>query len=123
LKKKPYGEPQSGQKWDSSDESSESESDDLATIVSKGESSSSKSLFPNLSKNSCLMAKESKKKVKTKASSSPKYVSSDEDIPSSDDIASSDDDEPLPNEFCKNSNAMTKRLMKEVRVRDELLEE
>jgi hypothetical protein len=46
------------------------------------------------------MAKASKKKVKTKPSSSPKYVSSDEEIPSSDDdIASSDDDEHLPNEF------------------------
>jgi hypothetical protein len=50
------------------------------------------------------MAKEDKKKVKTNASSSPKYVSSDEDTLSSDnDIASSDDDEPLPNNFFQKS--------------------
>jgi hypothetical protein len=65
-----------------------------------------------------------KRKVKPKASSSPKYVSSDEDTISSDeDIASSDDDEYLPDEFCKNPNAMIKVLMKQVRIRDELLEE
>jgi hypothetical protein len=76
------------------------ESDDFTTIAIKDKYLSSKSLFPNLSKHTCLMAKASKKKVKTKPSSSPKYVSSDEEIPSSDDdIASSDDDEHLPNEF------------------------
>jgi hypothetical protein len=70
------------------------------------------------------MAKEDKKKVKTNTSSSPKYVSSDEDtLSSDDDIASSDDDEPLPNDFFKNLNAMIKGLMKQVRVRDELLEQ
>jgi hypothetical protein len=51
----------------------------LATIAIKGKASSSKSLFPNLPKHTCLMAKERKKKVKSKASSSPKYVTSDED--------------------------------------------
>jgi hypothetical protein len=61
-----------------SDESSESESDDVATITIKGKASSSKSLFPNLPKHTCLMAKESKKKVKS-AFSCSKYVSSDED--------------------------------------------
>jgi hypothetical protein len=96
----------------------------LATIAIKGESSSSKSLFPNLSKNTCLMAKEGKKKVKTDMHSSPKYVTSDEDtLPSDDDNASSDDNEPLPSEFCKNPNTMIKGLMKQVRVRDELLEQ
>jgi hypothetical protein len=89
-----------------------------------GESSSSKPLFLNLSKHACLMAKEGKKKVKLNACSSPKYVTSDEDTFSSDnDIASSDDDEPLPSEFYKNSNAMVKVLMKQVRVRDELLDQ
>jgi hypothetical protein len=39
LKKKPYGHAHVGQEWDSSDEGSESESDDLATITIKGESS------------------------------------------------------------------------------------
>jgi hypothetical protein len=122
--KKPYGEAHIGHEWDSSDENSKSKSDDLTTIAIKGESSSSKSLFSNLSKNTCLMAKKSKKKVKTKGSSSPKYISSDKNTLSSyDDIPSSDDDEPLPNEFCKNPNTMIKGLMKQVRVRDELLEE
>jgi hypothetical protein len=44
------------------DESSESESDEVATIAIKDKTSSSKSLFPKLSKNTCLMAKESKKR-------------------------------------------------------------
>jgi hypothetical protein len=63
------------------------------------------------------MAKEDKKKVKTNASSSSKYVSSDEDT------LFSDDDGPLPSEFCKNLNAMIKGLMKQLRVRDELLQQ
>jgi hypothetical protein len=59
------------------------------------------------------MAREGKKKVKTNAASSPKYVTSDEDtLSSDDDNASSDDNEPLPSEFCKNPNAMIKGLMK-----------
>jgi hypothetical protein len=43
-------------------------------IAIKGESSTNKSLFPNLSKHTCLVAKGDKKKVKTNVSSSPKYV-------------------------------------------------
>jgi hypothetical protein len=70
------------------------------------------------------MAKEGKKKVKPNAPSSPKYITSDEGTLSNDnDNASSDDDEPLPSEFCKNPNAMIKGLMKQVRVRDELIEQ
>jgi predicted RNase H-like nuclease (RuvC/YqgF family) len=96
----------------------------LATIAINGESSSSKSLFPNLSKNTCLTAKEGKNKIKTDTPFSPKYVTSGEDtISSDDDNASSDDNEPLPSEFCKNPNAMIKRLVKQVRVRYELLEQ
>jgi hypothetical protein len=60
TKKKPYGQAHVGQEWNSSDESSKSESDDLATITIKGKSSSRKSLFPNLPKHTCLMAKEGK---------------------------------------------------------------
>jgi hypothetical protein len=45
------------------------------------------------------MAKESKKNIKSKASSSPKYVTSDEDTLSSDNYASSDDDDSLPSEL------------------------
>jgi hypothetical protein len=106
------------------DESSESESDDLATIAIKGESSSSKSLFPKLSNHTCLLAKEDKKKVKYNTPSSPKYVTSDEDMLSSDDNdddASSDGDSH-PSEFCKDPKTMIKGLMKQVRVRDDLLE-
>jgi hypothetical protein len=44
------------------DESSESESDEVTTIAIKDKTSSSKSLFPKLSKHTCLMAKESKKR-------------------------------------------------------------
>jgi hypothetical protein len=50
----------------------------LATIAIKGESSSSRSLFSNLSKHTYFMAKEGKKKIKIDAPSTPKYVTSDE---------------------------------------------
>jgi hypothetical protein len=79
TKKKSYGQAHVSQEWNSSDESSESESDDLATIAIKGKSLSSKSLFPILFKHTCLMTKEGKKKVKTDAPSSPKYITSNED--------------------------------------------
>jgi hypothetical protein len=121
--KKPYGQAYIGQEWNSSDESSESESDYVVTIAIKGKASSSKSLFPNLPKHTCLMEKESKKKVKWKAFPSLKYVTSDEDILSSDNYDSSDGDNPLPNELVKNPNAMIKGLMRWVRARDELLEQ
>jgi hypothetical protein len=77
TKKKPYGQAHVGQEWNSSDESSESESDEVATIAIKGKPPSSKSLFPKLSKHTCLMAKEGRKKVKSNTSSYPKYVTSD----------------------------------------------
>jgi hypothetical protein len=64
TKKKSYGQAHIGQEWNSNDESSKSESDDLATITINGKASSSKSLFPNLPKHTCLVAKGSKKKVK-----------------------------------------------------------
>jgi hypothetical protein len=47
-KKKPYGQAHVGEEWNSSDESSNLESDDVATIAIKGKASSSKSLFPKL---------------------------------------------------------------------------
>jgi hypothetical protein len=52
----------------SNDESSNSDSDDVATIAIKGTSSSNKSLFSKLNheKHICLMAKENKRKVKPK---------------------------------------------------------
>ncbi|WP_428028733.1 hypothetical protein, partial [Arcobacter sp.] len=83
----------------------------MATIAIKGKTSSSKSLFPKLSKHTCLMAKEGRKKVKSNTSSSPKYVTSDEDTLSSDNYDSSDDDNPLPSELVKNPNAMIKGLI------------
>jgi hypothetical protein len=122
-KKRPYGQAHVGQGWNSSDESFESESDDLTTISIKGKASSSKSLFPNLLKHTCIMAKESKKKVKSNASSFSKYVTSDENTLYSDNYASSDDDDSLPGEFVKNPNAMIKGLLKQVGARDELLEQ
>jgi hypothetical protein len=123
TKKKPYGQSHVGQEWNSSDESSESESAEVATIAIKGKASSSKSLFPKLSKHTCLMAKEGRKKVKSNTSSSPKYVIGDEDTLSSDDYDSSDDDNPLPSKLVKNPNAMIKGLMRQVGARDELLEQ
>jgi hypothetical protein len=62
------------------------------------------------------MTKEGKKKVKTDAPSSPKYITSDKDT------LSSDDDGSLPSELCKNPNAMIKWLIK-LGVRDELLKQ
>jgi hypothetical protein len=99
------------------------ESDDLTTIAIKGKASSSKSFFPKLSKHTCLMAKEGRKKVKSNTFSSLKFVTSDEDTLSSDNYDSSDDDNPLPSELVENPNAMIKGLMRQVGVRDELLEQ
>jgi hypothetical protein len=62
TKKKPYGQGHVGQEWNSSDESSESESDEVAIIAIKGKTSSNKSLFPKLSKHTCLMAKKGRKR-------------------------------------------------------------
>jgi hypothetical protein len=117
TKKKSCRQAHVDQEWNSSDAASKSKSDDLATIAIKGKSSSSKSLFPNLPKYTCLMTKEGKKKVKTNTPSSPKYVTSDEYT------LSSDDDDSLPCELCKNPNAMIKGHMKQVGVRDEFLEQ
>jgi hypothetical protein len=69
------------------------------------------------------MAKECRKKVKSNASFSLKYIINDEDTLSSDNYDSSDDDKPLPNELVKNPNAMIKGLTRQVGARDELLEQ
>jgi hypothetical protein len=69
------------------------------------------------------MTKESKREVKNNAHSSPKYITSDKDTLSSNDNASSDDDNSLPSELLKNHNAMIKGLMKQVGIRNELLEQ
>jgi hypothetical protein len=110
YKNKSYGEAHIGQEWESNDGSSNSDSNCVATMAIKGTSSSSKSLFSKLNqgKHTCLVVKESKRKVKTKGSSSPKYVSSD------------DDDAPLPHGM--NEKAVIKRQGKELVVRDQLLE-
>jgi hypothetical protein len=63
------------------------------------------------------MTNKSKKKIKINAHSSPKYITSDEDT------LSSDDDDSIYIELLKNSNAMINGLMKQVGVRDELLEQ
>jgi hypothetical protein len=118
YKKKSYGEAYIGQEWDSNDESSNSNNDIVAAIATKGTTSSRKSLFPKLNqeKYTCPMAKESKHKVKTKDSSSPRYVTSDDDDDNDDD---SNDDVPLPNGM--NEKATIKRLGKELVVRDQIL--
>jgi hypothetical protein len=121
YKKKTYGEAHIGKEWDSDDEGSDSGSDGVATVAIKGSSSSSsKSLFPNLNKgkHTCLMANESKKKVKPK-SSPPKYVSSDDELDSSDDK----DEKNLLNAMCKNPKKRMKGLSKGIGIRDELLDE
>jgi hypothetical protein len=121
YKKKTYGETNIGKEWDSNDESSDSDSDGVATVAIKGSSSSSsKSLFPNLNKgkHTCLMVKESKKKVKSK-SAPPKYVSSDDELDSSNE----EDEEIVLNAMCKNPKERMKGLLKEVEIRDELLDQ
>jgi hypothetical protein len=60
------------------------------------------------------MAKENKRKVKTKGISSPKYASSD-------DNDDSDDDAPFPNGL--NEKRVIKRLGKELLAQDQLLED
>jgi hypothetical protein len=95
----------------------------VATIAIKGKTSSSMSLFPKLSKHTCLMAKKGRKKVKFNASFSPKYVTSDEDALSSDNYDSSDDVNSLPSTLVKNPNVMIKGLMRQVGPGDELLEQ
>jgi hypothetical protein len=114
TKKKTYGHAHVGQEWNSSDESSEPESDEVATIAIKGKTSLSKLLFSKLSKHTCLMAKEGSKKVKSNTSSSLKYVTSDEGTLSSDNYDSTDDDNHLSSELMKNPNAMIKGLMGQV---------
>jgi hypothetical protein len=123
TKKKPYGQTHVGQEWNSSDESFESKRDDLAIKAIKGKASSSKSLFPKLSKHTCLIAKEGRRKVKSNTSSSLKYVTSDEDTLSSDNYDSIDENSPLPSELVKNPNVMIKGLMRQVGARDEPLEQ
>jgi hypothetical protein len=123
YKKKTYGEAHIGKEWDSDDESSDSDSDGVATIAIMGSSSSSsKSLFPNLNKgtHTCLMAKESKRKVKSK-SSPPKYVSSDDELDSSD--REDKDDEALLNAMSKNPKAWIKGSLGEIGIHNELLDQ
>jgi hypothetical protein len=123
YKKKTYGETDIGKEWDSDDESFDSDSDGVATIaIKRSSSTSSKSLFPNLNKgkHTCLMAKESKKKVKSK-SFPPTYVSSDDELDSIDEEEEAE--ETLLNAMCKHPKERMKGLLllKDVGIRDELL--
>jgi hypothetical protein len=95
------------------DESSYCESDDVTTVAIKGSSSSRKSLFtnPNKGKYTCLMAKENKKKVKSKSSPS-KYVFSDDKLDSS----GEEDEETLLNDMFKNHKERMKGLLKEIKI-------
>jgi hypothetical protein len=87
----------------------------VTTVSIKGASPSNKSLFSKLNQGqrTCLMAKESKHKVKIKGSSSPKYITSDDDN-------ASDEDATLPHGM--NEKTPIKRLGKELVVRHQLLE-
>jgi hypothetical protein len=120
YKKKSYGEAHIGKEWDSADESSDSGSDGVAIVAIKGSfASSSKFLFPNLNngKHTCLMAKESKRRVKPQTS--PKYVSSNDEVDSSDE----EDEEALLNDISKNPKARIKGLMSQIGLCDEFLEQ
>jgi hypothetical protein len=66
------------------------------------------------------MAKESKRKVKSKTSST-KYVSSDDELGSSDE--EDEDEEALLNDMSKNHMARIKGLLSQVGLRDELLDQ
>jgi hypothetical protein len=82
----------------------------VAVVAIKKTSSSSKSLFLKLNQgnHTCLMAKQNKRKVKTKGLSSAKYVSSDDDAPFTNGI---------------NEKAIIKKLGKELVVRDQLFDD
>jgi hypothetical protein len=113
YKNKSYGEAHIGKEWDSDDVSSDSDSDGVGIVAIKGSSSSSsKSLFPNLNngKHTCLMAKESKRKLKAKTSP-PKYVSSDDELDSSDEEDGDEDEDTLLNDMSKNPKARIKGLL------------
>jgi hypothetical protein len=92
----------------------------VATVAIKRTTSSSKSFLPKLNKEkyTYLMAKESKRKVKTKGSSSPRYVTNDDDDNNDDDA--SNDDVLLPTGM--NEKDTIKRLGKELVVRDQFVE-
>jgi hypothetical protein len=66
------------------------------------------------------MAKESKRKVKSK-SSPHKYVSSDDEPDSRDE--EDEDEETLLNVMCKNPKERIKGLLKQVGIRDELVDQ
>jgi hypothetical protein len=85
----------------------------MATLAIKGNSSSSKSLFHNLNKHTCLMVKENKKKVTVK-NLSPQCTSSDDN--------SSNDECDESFDLGKNPNKRLDKLMKQINLRDELLE-
>jgi hypothetical protein len=66
------------------------------------------------------MAKESKRKVKSK-SSPLKYVSNDDELDSS--VGEDEDEEALLNSTSKNPKARIKGLLGEIGIRDELLDQ
>jgi hypothetical protein len=108
YKKKTYSEAYIGKEWDSDDDSFDSDSDGVATVAIKGSSSFlRKSLFSNRNKgkHTCLMVKESRRKVKPKTSP-PKYDSSDDEVDSSDE--EDEDEETLLEVVSKNPKARIK---------------
>jgi septal ring factor EnvC (AmiA/AmiB activator) len=85
----------------------------MTTLAIKENSTSSKSLFPDLNKHTCLMAKENKKMVNVK-NSSPQCTSSDDN--------SSNDECDESFDLGKNPTKRLDNLMKQINLRDELLE-
>jgi hypothetical protein len=93
----------------------------VATVTIKGSSSSSsKSLLPKLNKgkHTCLIAKESRRKVKSKTSPH-KYIFSDDETDLSDE--EDEDEEALLDVMSKNPKARIKGLLSEVGLHDKLL--
>jgi hypothetical protein len=124
FKKKQSGEAHLGKEWDSDDESSNSDEEEVATLTFN-----KTSLFPNLKdgKNithTCLMARGGKRKVKTIPCSSPKYTTSDDESTSS---SSSENDNDIDmiamlKNLDKNSVAKFSELMEELNEKNDLLE-
>ena len=129
FKKRYSGQAHIGQEWDSNDESEDSDDEGAANIAIKN-SSSSNSLFPNIKKkgahHTCLMAKESKRKVKSKSSPSSKYVDSDEEYASvcdtNDDEKEVSDDEAWLKGLSKKAMSKIGELMEQLEAKDKLLE-
>jgi hypothetical protein len=124
FKKKQSGEAHLGKEWDSNDESSDSDEEEVATLALN-----KTSLFPNLKdgKNithTCLMARGGKRKVKTIPCSSPKYTTSDDESSFSSSSGNDDDIDMIAmlKNLDKNAIAKFNELIEELNEKNDLLE-